>query len=215
MTRGARDAVLLLHGLGRTPLSFVVTARLLSRAGFEPWPVKYPSRLRPIEHLAQHIADRLPGSTRYQRLHVLTHSLGGLVARYLIRAHRPANLGRVVMLSPPNQGSELARRLTRSRLFRTALGPAGSQLSLDAAALADLLGPIDFDLGIIIGDKALPLTAGVFDGSNDGKVSVAEARVEGMRDFLVVHRGHAFIMNDPTVVDQATQFFQRGAFRRV
>jgi pimeloyl-ACP methyl ester carboxylesterase len=207
----ANDHVVLVHGLWRTPLSWTFPRRRLRSAGYRAVGIHYPSFARPIEDLARIVADRLP-TDRTGRIHFLTHSLGGLVVRALLQTDRPPNLGRVVMLSPPNRGSQLARRLARSRVFSAAAGPAGQQLASSPEVMGELLGPIDFDLGVIIGDKALPLTSRHISGINDGKVAVDEARIDGMRDFLVVHRGHAFIMNDPAVLKQAMHFFEHGSF---
>ena len=207
----ANDHVVLVHGLWRTPLSWMVPRQRLRSAGYQAVGIHYPSFRRPIEELARFVASRLPTNSG-GRIHFLTHSLGGLVIRYLLRTERPDNLGRVVMLSPPNHGSQLARHLTRNRVFTTAAGPAGQQLASTPEAIGELLGPVDFDLGVIIGDKALPLTSRHIRGVNDGKVGTEEARIAGMRDFLVVHRGHAFIMNDANVVKQAVHFFEHGSF---
>ena len=156
--------------------------------------------------------QRLPGAGG--RIHFLTHSMGGLVARYLLRVDRPEHLGRVVMLAPPNQGSQVAAKLRGLELFRKVMGPAAQQLGSGTERIADLLGPVDFELGVITGDRPLGQpTARMIEGPNDGKVAVDEARVEGMRDFLVVHRGHTFIMNDPEVIGQAAHFFETGRFR--
>jgi pimeloyl-ACP methyl ester carboxylesterase len=208
-----RDHIVLVHGLWRTPLSLAIPRRRLRAAGYRAVGIHYPSFARPIEELARFVARRLPTNPT-GRLHFLTHSLGGLVVRYLIRTERPANLGRVVMLGPPNHGSELARRLTRHRVFATAAGPAGQQLASPQEVVDGLLGPVDFDLGVIIGDKSMPLTSRHIRGTNDGVVGVDEARIEGMKDFLVVHCRHTFIMNDAHVVKQAVHFFERGSFSR-
>ena len=207
------DRVVLLHGLFRSPLSLAVPYLRLRAAGFHPVGINYPSRSRPLEALAEHVASRLPDAGE-GRVHFLTHSLGGLVVRALIRAQRPSNLGRVVMLSPPNQGSELARRLRRSRFLRRAAGPVGLQLTAAPEEMADLLGPVDFDLGIIAGRVSRTIAAPILEGDGDGRVLIDETRVEGMADFLVVPRGHAFIMNDAEVVAQAVHFFRHGTFRR-
>ena len=208
------DSVVLLHGLWRSRWSMVLPYWRLRAAGFHVVGIDYPSRSRPIEELARHVAERLPDAAAAGRLHFLTHSLGGLVTRHLIRTRRPANLGRVVMLSPPNQGSHLARRLQRSRFMRAAAGPIGPLLTSAPGEVATLLGPVDFDLGIIAGDTRRSVLSGWFEGPSDGRVTVDEARVEGMADLLVVPRGHAFIMNDPRVIDQAIHFLRHGQFRR-
>ena len=207
------DSVVLLHGLGRTPWSFLLTRRRLAAAGFRAVGIRYPSRRRPIEDLARVVAARLPAVSD-GRLHFLTHSLGGIIVRQLLGQARPENLGRVVMLCPPNQGSRLAERLRPNPLFRFATGPAGQQLgAANEGPIADL-GPVDFETGIITGVRRANPLRRLIRGESDGKVAVDEAKVDGMADFLVVPCGHTFIMNDPTVMDQAIHFFRHGRFAR-
>lgn len=208
------DLVVLLHGLGRTHLSLLLTGHRLRRAGYEPVSIYYRSRSGSIESLASYVRKRLPESEG-RKIHILTHSMGGMVARYLLRYERPGNLGRVVMLAPPNQGSQLARRLRSMELFQRVMGPAALQLGAGRQKVMDLLGPVDFDLGVITGDRPRGSLLGrLIHGPSDGKVAVDEARVEGMSDFLVVHRGHTFIMNDPEIVRQAVFFFENGRFEK-
>jgi len=206
------DTIVLVHGLWRTHLSFLMPYLRLPREGYKPVGIRYPARTRPLDDLAQHVAARLPRPAT-GRVHFLTHSLGGLVVRRLLRDHRPPNLGRVVMLSPPNQGSQLARRLQHSRFFQVAAGPVGLNLASDAAMLNDLLGPVDYELGVIVGSVTRGLGCSMIEGPSDGRVSVEEARVDGMLDFLVVRCGHILIMNNAGVLDQAVHFFRHGAFR--
>lgn len=207
-----RERVALLHGLGRSRGSMTIPLMLFRVNGFETLNVRYPSRSRPIEELARIVADRLPADT--VTTHFFTHSLGGIVLRYLIRKYRPANLGRVVMLAPPNRGSELARVLDKNPIFRVFMGPSAKQVALDADGLDDLLGPVDFELGVITGTRRLGPISGLMASPNDGIVAVEETKIEGIADTLIVNRGHTFVMNDPAVVAQAAYFFRRGRFRR-
>jgi pimeloyl-ACP methyl ester carboxylesterase len=207
------DTVVLLHGLGRTPWSFLLTRRRLATAGFRAIGIRYPSRKQSIEKLAQGVAERLPAASG-GRLHFLTHSLGGIVARQLLAHTRPDNLGRVVMLCPPNQGSQLAELLRPNPLFRFATGPAGQQLGTTGNGPIADLGPVDFETGVITGVRRMNPLSRLIKGESDGKVAVEEAKVEGMADFLVVPAGHSFIMNDPLVLDQAIHFFRHGRFAR-
>lgn len=207
------DIVVSLHGLARSNLSLLFANLLLRRAGYEPVSIDYPSRSRSLEELAEHVRDRLPAGDD-RRIHFLTHSMGGLVVRCLLRERRPVNLGRVVMLAPPNQGSQLAGRLRDRGLFRWVMGPAAQQLGAGQAEVGQILGPVDFDLGVITGDRPLKAFARLIRPPHDGRVRVEEAQIEGMTDFLVVPRGHAFIMNDPVVIRQAVHFFETGKFER-
>ncbi len=207
------DVVVLLHGLGRSSFSLLVPDLLLRRAGFRAVRIGYPSRRLGIEALAREVRSRLPDPAG-GRLHFLTHSLGGIVARRLIADARPPALGRVVMLCPPNRGSQRAQRLKGNRCYRRLLGPAGQQIGTDAESVPLALPAVDFELGIITGDRTIDPAARRLDGPSDGKVRVAEARVEGMTDFLVVRRGHTFLMNDPAIVSEAVHFFRHGRFAR-
>lgn len=207
------DYVVLVHGLGRTQWSLMVPFLRLRRAGFRPFGITYPSRRYPIQELARHVADRLPVDDRV-KLHFLTHSLGGLIVRYLLYRSRPPQLGRVVMVAPPNQGSQLSARLQHNLLYRLLTGPAGQQLAASPQALTDLLGAVDYELGVIIGKRRKNWLLPDLPAPHDGKVTHQEAKVAGMKDFLVVSRGHAFIMNDVNVIDQAIHFFRHGKFAR-
>ncbi|MGE0824044.1 MAG: esterase/lipase family protein [Candidatus Binatia bacterium] len=211
MTLG--DSVVLLHGLGRTHRSLLLTQWRLKAAGFQPINIHYPSRSQPIERLAVFVMSKLPTDTR-RTMHFVTHSLGGIVLRYLVSVQRPQNLGRVVMLSPPNRGSRVASRLRNNPIYRFLLGPAGQQIGAEPDSLPNQLGPVTFELGVITGNRPLVALPWQAHEEGDGKVTVSEATVEGMRDFLVVRRGHTFIMNDPRVLDQVIHFLRHGCFAR-
>ena len=212
----AGDNVILLHGLGRTRLSFGVAQLRLSREGYRVVNLGYPSRREPIEALADRVQERLEAGCDGQRtVHFVTHSLGGIIARYLIRRRRPERLGRVVMLSPPNQGNEIAELLRDNPLFKLAAGPAGQQLGLGRSSVPVQLPPPDFELGVIAGNRSLnPLFSAIIRGDNDGTVSVSRTRLHGMQDFLVVPHSHTFIMNSTAVLDQVVHFLEHGRFRR-
>jgi triacylglycerol lipase len=205
--------VVLLHGLGRSPLSMRYAERHLQRAGFEPLAIGYPSRRDPIEALARFVADRLPRDPA-RPLHFLTHSLGGIVLRVLMRTRRPPNLGRVVMLGPPNGGSQLAGRMSGLWLYRRVMGPAGQELVAGPGCVPLSLGPVDFELGVIAGRRSLDPFRLLVRGVSDGKVCLDETRVDGMADWLCVPRGHAFLMLDAKILDQAVHFLLHGRFAR-
>ena len=148
-------------------------------------------------------------------IHFVTHSMGGILVRYYLSRHRPENLGRVVMLSPPNQGSEAADHLRHTALYAWFNGPAGQQLVTGPGGLPEQLGPVDFPLGIITGNQHSFFDAWLADvipGTDDGKVSVERAKVEGMTDFLVLPYSHPFIMNADETIDQTLHFLRVGRF---
>ncbi len=213
------ECVVLLHGLRRNADSMRPLEEALQKAGYETANVDYDSRAGTIEQLATDAVPRGIRRCREQgarRIHFVTHSMGGILVRWWLAQQRPPELGRVVMLAPPNHGSEIVDRLARYPAFRWATGPAGPQLRTGVEGLPERLGPVDYPVGIITGDrKALwdLAFAEWLPGRDDGKVSVDSARVDGMHDLLVVHASHTFIMLKDEVIAQVIAFLRQGHFR--
>lgn len=215
---GPRPCAILLHGLGRTWRSMEPMAVALEGAGFIAANVDYASRARPIEDLADDaIADGLQrcrdaGATP---IHFVTHSMGGLLVRYYLATRSLPDLGRVVMLAPPNQGSEVADALRASDWFRHLNGPAGAQLGTGPDGIAARLGPVVYPVGIIAGSEVAfydGWLASRIPGDNDGKVSVQRTQVEGMSDFRVLPVTHTFIVSDDEAIAQTLSFLRHGRF---
>jgi hypothetical protein len=141
--------------------------------------------------------------------------MGGIIVRF-IQKHDPLpNLGRVVMLSPPNGGSEIVDRLGDVWFFESINGPAGKQLGTGKDSICHTLGKVNFKLGVITGDKSINwINSLIIPGDDDGKVSIKNAKVEGMTDFLVVHTSHPFIMNDKTVMAECVHFLRNEYFTK-
>lgn len=208
--------VILLHGLARTKTSMAKMKRHLGAAGFSVLNVGYPSRRMRIEEIA---GTRLPSAVAEcrrkgaRKIHFVTHSMGGILVRCYLKSARPPELGRVVMLAPPNEGSEAVDRLKDHFFFQWLNGPAGRQLGTDAESLPLRLPPADFEVGIIAGDRSVNwILSTMIPGPDDGKVSVARARLAGMKDFIVIHATHPFIVNNSTAIRQTICFLKTGGF---
>ncbi len=209
--------VMLLHGLGRSSHSMAPLAEGLHAAGFRVENVDYPSTDATFEALAARVRARIEAHLAREAgpIHIVTHSMGGLLVRAAFDAGAPPGLGRVVMLAPPNQGSELVDELGEWAVFRWATGEAGASLGTGPDGVAAQLGPVDFEVGVITGDTSLnPLYSSLIPGPDDGKVSVESAKVDGMRDFLVMPHSHTFIMRRHAVIGQVVHFLRAGAFDR-
>jgi len=209
------DYVVLIHGLGRTAWSMKRLEWTLERKHYRVINLSYPSTRLSIPAAAKRLEDVLNEriSDRKARVHFVTHSLGGIVLRQYLLDHRPENLGRVVMLAPPNRGSELAVKLKSIWPCQFLLGPAGRRLGTDPGSVPRRLPPADFELGVIAGDRSLnPLFSAWIPGPDDGKVSVQSTRVEGMSDFLLVHHSHTWMTWNRDVVSATVQFLQAGRF---
>lgn len=208
--------VVLLHGLLRSSSSMSRVAESLEARGFEVCNVAYPSREHTIEVLARdYVAPAVERCFEgtVGPVDFVTHSMGGIVVRQLASLDAAPAIGRVVMLAPPNHGSELVDEFGTWWLFKRINGPAGNELGTLPDSVPRRLGPAKFEVGVITGDRTTNLLLSAFiPGRNDGKVSVASARLEGMKDFLVIPATHTFIMRNRTAIDQAIRFLESGAF---
>ncbi len=211
-----KPCVILLHGLARTTSSMKKMEDALSESGYFVRNTAYPSRENPIDELAEEVipaaVDGCRASGAYP-IHFVTHSMGGILIRYFLEIHELEDLGRVVMLSPPNQGSEVVDKLSGILGFEIVNGPAGMELGTDEDDLPLSLGPANFDVGIIAGSRSVNLILSLLiPGVDDGKVSIERAKLEGMADFLIVPHSHPFIMKSPDVIRQVIFFIEHGRF---
>lgn len=213
------EGVVFLHGISRSFRSLIKLQQAVDAAGFATRNIGYPSRDKALSDLVDDIhpaiapfAEANDGAT-----HFVCHSMGGLLARAYIARHRPARLGRVVMLGTPNGGSEIADRLHDWLLYRLYFGPAGQQLvTVRNAATEALLPAVDYPVGIIAGNRSLdPITSRfILPGANDGRVTVARTRLDGMADHLVIAASHALMMKNKDAIAQTIAFLKHGRFDR-
>ncbi len=211
----AKDHVVLLHGLARTPRCMSKMQRALEAEGYRVINVAYPSRKRRIEELAEQVRATIVAQVSDEApIHFVTHSLGGIIVRHMQQTAPLPNAKRVVMLSPPNHGSEVVDKLRRWRAFHWINGPAGAQLGTEPDGFVARLGAPPLETGVITGDRSINWILSCFiPGPDDGKVSVASARLEGMRDFQVVHASHPYVMKKRQVIASTIRFLDCGNFQ--
>ncbi len=207
--------VVLLHGMGRSPRLFAEMAPALRAAGYETLALAYPSLTRDIEGHARHLTAVLDGLEGVERVSFVTHSLGGIVLREALAGEAAwrgrIELGRAVMLAPPNRGSVLAAALNDWSLYQAIGGPAAAQLADDRNFAKP---PAGFEIGVIAGGRGDGEGYNpTLEGDDDGIVTVEETRLEGARDFLVVPAVHTFIAAAPETIAATLSFLDTGAFR--
>lgn len=213
----ASECVITLHGLLRGEGSMQPMADFLMQSGYQVVNLGYPSRHAPIAELAATaIPTALERCEGAERVHFVTHSLGGILVRHYLTDHSVPNLGRTVMLGPPNGGSEIVDRLGDLAMFEWLNGPAGQQLGTGSDSVPNQLGPVNYEVGVIAGTRTFdPLMSALLPDPDDGRVSVASTHLEGQREHLVLPVTHAFMMRNESVMQAVLRFLRTGSFAEV
>lgn len=197
-----KDYVVLLHGFWRSARSMKTLEKVLVKDGYEVVNIDYPSKEQTIEsisddYLKKNLNESCPDKKR--KINFVTHSMGGIIVRHFLANNKLPNLGRVVMLAPPNNGSKMADVFSKFEVVNKMLGPALKQLTSSQKSPPKAIIKPDYEVGII---------AGKFDG----KVSLKSTKLDGMKDFLVVPSAHSFIMEWDEVVVAVKNFIEKGKF---
>ena len=209
--------VIVLHGIARSSSSMEDISNFLTKKGYDVSNIDYQSTDHTLEKLTEQlyttIADRINNPA--QKIHIVCYSMGCLLTRALIHQHRPANLGRVVMIGPPNGGSEVADFLKDNLIYQKVYGPAGQQLTTEQTEIKDFIGSdmVDYEVGIIAGDWTIdPISSLIIPGEDDGKVAVKNTKLAGAKDHIVIHAVHTFIIQADEAMEQTNHFLQYGKF---
>lgn len=211
----AYDCAILLHGLARTQSSMTSLESALSAEGYTVINQGYDSRSQKISVLSNtYIPIALSQCRDADIIHFVTHSMGGILVRYYLSERKIEKLGRVVMLGPPNKGSQVIDNMSQYPGFELINGPGGLQLGTSEASIPNSIGPATFDLGIIAGKRTInPILSLQLPNPDDGKVSVENTKVEGMNDHIVLPVTHTFMMRNKAVIKQVIYYLKSGRFK--
>lgn len=208
------DYVVILHGIARSNSHMKTLAKFLAQNGFDVINLSYPSTSYKIEELTDLINSEILSRVKEDKtIHFVGYSMGGLMVRALIHKYKYKNLGKVIQLAPPNQGSEVADFVKNFWIYKKIFGPAGQQLITDQADFKYLFGEVNYDLGIIAGNSSIdPISSAIIPGENDGKVAVERTKLEGMKDHIVVSASHTFFPSNKEVLKQTLYFINNSKF---
>ena len=203
-----KETVILLHGMGRSRLSMVVLSHRFKQAGYRTLNFPYSQMGSSLNELSDKLKGFIQERVNTPRYNLVAHSLGNVIIRNAFRKEWPPGLGRIVMLAPPNQPADLAKRFKKNLIYRLFTGDSGQKLS-EEEFYADLPVP-EVDFGVIAGDKGQKLS---FAEPNDGLVAVKETKLEEMKDFIVLQHAHTFIMNCRDTFEHCKSFIETGNFQ--
>lgn len=208
------EAVILLHGIIRSSKSMSKLKTALEQAGYTVFAFDYPSTRVDIPAAAEYLQSVMTSLKGIERIHFVTHSMGGLVVRAWLAKHSDSRVGRLVMVATPNLGAHMADLLHGNFVYKLVFGPAGQQLIRDDEALIIQLPTPEFEFGIIAGGRGTPEGYNpLIPGDDDGTVSLESTRLPGAADFIVVRQLHTFILNAPETADYTVRFLKDGCFR--
>ena len=210
------EQVVLLHGIARSSAHMEELEEFLSEAGYDVVNVNYPSTKFNISELIDIISHDLEKKvSSKKKVNFVGYSMGGLMVRGIINRYKYENLGRVVQIASPNHGSEVADFLEDNWLFNEIYGPAGKELRTNQDKVKNLLGNIDYELGVIAGNGTIdPISSAIIPGDDDGKVSIESTKIDGMKDHIVVFSSHTFFPSDEEAKKQVLHFLKNGEFKK-
>lgn len=219
------DCVILLHGLAKSDRDMQKLEKVLNSEGYTAVNHDYESRFAPIEKLAISVVNSalkkcpVPDNKidkKSEKVHFVTHSMGGILVRYYLSENSIQNLGRVVMLGPPNKGSETIDKYRNVPGFSFISGPSGLQLGTGKLSVPKALGKANFDVGIIAGTRSINLIlSSLIPNVDDGKVSIESTKLDGMNDHIKMPVTHPFMMKNKKVIAQVVNYLKEGRFEHL
>ena len=212
-----QETVIFVHGIWMPGSEMWLIKRHLERDhDFDGRIFNYPSVSGTLDENARRLADFVLGSG-CAKVHIVGHSLGGVVALRALATVADMPPGRVVCLGSPLAGSRAARHLNEREWGKSILGHSLQEGVLDEAA-SQWAGDVikQRDVGVIAGTLSVGLGKlfATFDSENDGTVAVSETRLTGLRDHICMSSNHTGLVFSREVADQTAAFLKRGEFLR-
>lgn len=209
--------VVCLHGMWMPrSVMLLVKRRLHNEHQFRAHLFGYPSMRDTLDENAHSLAAYI-AEQEFDSVHLVGHSLGGVVAMRTLALHPDVPVHRVVCLGSPLCGSHPATRLNRTKWGKRLVGRSVRTGVVDEPAIRWAREVcVSHEIGVIAGTVPVGLgrLAKSFDGENDGTVAVSETRLPGVKDHLCMAVNHTGLAMSKDVTTQVAAFFKRGVFLR-
>ncbi len=209
------EGVLLVHGITRSSKSMSAYRAPLEKVGFQVFPFDYPSTRVDLDTAAEYLHQVIESLEGIERLHIVAHSMGGVVTRTYRAKHHDERLTRLVLVGSPQKGAELAdlMRNKANLVFKTVFGPAGQQLVTDSEGFLKKLPTPDIEFAVIAGGHPPNGFNPLIPGDDDGIVSLESTRLPGAADFLFIESLHLALNRNETAHAATVRFLRTGKFR--
>lgn len=215
----SREKVIVLHGIFRSCHHMRKVTKFFREHGYDTDCIKYPSTKFTIMELVEYVHSKILEKTEgkdFKKIHFIGYSLGGVITRLLLSKYKLKNLGRVVLLAPPNKGSEVASFLKNFWPYKLLWGPAGQELELGLPTVKKHLKKTSAEIGVIAGNYSIDMISSIWliKGEDDGKVSVESTKFNGMSDHIILPVSHTFFPLHKSIHEQTLAFIENGKFKR-
>jgi esterase/lipase len=212
------ETVVVLHGIARTNKQTHLISKRIADAGYEVYNINYPSTEYTIEELVEYLHNEFQNYkiTEKPKVNIVAHSMGGLLTRAYLKKYSMKNLNRIVMISTPNHGSEVADFFKDWKIYTKIFGPAGQQLGTNDKEVQKLFSSLkNYEVSVIAGGRSMnPIFSAMLDGQDDGTVSVESTKLEGMKDHIIVPNLHGIQVYSKLDAELAISFLDNGKFDR-
>lgn len=210
-----KEKVILIHGFARNNMSMWKLASSIEKAGYEVERVGYKSLRKNIDEIKKIVFKQFDKNidSKYEKVHFVGHSLGGLLIRSYLGNHNVKNLGNVVLIGSPSHGTEAVDYYKDKKWFKLT-GPIAVELGTNGSKFLESLTQPYYNLGVIAGNKEIKLFEHVLKGQDDGLVRVESTKIKGMSDFIIIKANHAGMRFNKNVAHQTISFLKNGKFKK-
>ncbi len=211
MPQDDQNYIIFLHGFLGGHHNFDEISSFTKRLGYHNVVEEYSTFSGGVDEISEDFIPRsLKKAQNAKTINIVTHSMGALLLRSYLSRHKIPNLGRVVMISPPNHGSEVADKMSQYDWWVSMFGGAGMDLR---TSVEFPLMPDDVEFGIIAGTASWNyFSKDWIKGVDDGWVGEESTKLEGMSDFITVESSHGLITENESAINQTAYFLAHGHF---